>query len=104
MLFGGLYINVGNIPPWFVWIYYISMFHYGYEALIINEFQGVTFECPSPPQPCFFPTGDSVIKNLSMTTPISNIWINVGILFALMIGLKILSYLCLRFIQKPKGG
>jgi len=104
MLFGGLYLNVNSIPPWFIWIYFLSFFHYGYEALILNEFQGATFECPAPPQPCYYATGDAVIQTLGMTKPYSNIWIDVGILLFITLVLKFLSYVALRFIQKPKGG
>jgi ABC-type multidrug transport system ATPase subunit len=106
MIFAGFYINVGSIPPWFIWVYWISFFHYGFEALIINEFRGVIFQCPSPPQVCMFPTGESVIQNLSMTNPSSQPWIDIAIMIGILLIVRLLTYLILRFKpgNKPKGG
>ncbi|KAL9648047.1 hypothetical protein ABK040_012101 [Willaertia magna] len=61
MLFGGLYMNVDNIPPYFIWIYWLSIFHYGYEALVLNEFRGTTFECPPAPSSCLTRVGEDAI-------------------------------------------
>lgn len=103
MLFAGLYLNISSIPNYLIWIYYISMFHYAYEALILNEFQGVTFSCPEEPQICAYPTGDAFIQDMAMTGKMATIWINIAMLFALILVMRILTYIVLRFAQKPKG-
>lgn len=41
MIFSGLFVNIGALDPWFVWIAWISPIRYGYEVLIKNR------ECPS---------------------------------------------------------
>jgi len=104
MLFGGLYINVDNIPNYLIWVYWTSMFHFAYEALTLNEFRGAVFKCPDEPASCMRPTGESVIKSLSMTSVMSNIWINLALMMALNIAYRILAYLCLKYLRKPKGG
>jgi len=80
------------------------MFHFAYEALILNEFKGVVFNCPDEPAACLRPTGDSVIESMSMTSVMSNIWINIGLLMALTLAYRILAFLLLRYFRKPKGG
>jgi ABC-type multidrug transport system permease subunit len=106
MIFAGFYINVASIPPWFIWVYWLSFFHYGFEALILNEFTGADFECPPLPQQCMFPNGKAVIENLSMTNPSSNPWIDVAIIVGIIIVLRVATYISLRFKpgNKSKGG
>ncbi|KAL9647271.1 hypothetical protein ABK040_012622 [Willaertia magna] len=104
MLFGGFYKNVDNMPNFLIWIYWTSPFHFGYEAFVLNEFEGVTFECPPIPQFCTFPTGSAVIENFAMTGRLSNVWINLGFLLALAFVYRVLSYFGLRYLVKPKGG
>ncbi|CAG2161870.1 unnamed protein product [Oppiella nova] len=36
MLFGGLFLNSGNMPGWLSWIQYLSFIHYGYESLYLS--------------------------------------------------------------------
>jgi hypothetical protein len=90
--------------PWFVWIYWINPLSYGFESLMANEFKGTIIPCaynnlvpnylpqyldPSH-QACAgvagarpgatFVTGEDYLASLSYSP--SNIWRNVGILFA----------------------
>jgi ATP-binding cassette subfamily G (WHITE) protein 2 len=43
LLPSGFLINLDSIPVYWRWIKYISFFRYGFEALVINEFDGLTF-------------------------------------------------------------
>jgi ABC-type transport system involved in multi-copper enzyme maturation permease subunit len=106
MIFAGFYINVGSIPPWFIWVYWISFFHYGFEALMLNEFSGTTFNCPDAPALCQFPNGNAIIENLSLTNPSSHPWIDIAILVGIIIVLRALTYVSLRWKpgNKSKGG
>jgi hypothetical protein len=45
ILFGGFYISVGNLPIVANWIPYLTFLRWGYEALTINEYRGLTFTC-----------------------------------------------------------
>ncbi|KAL6738783.1 hypothetical protein Aduo_012295 [Ancylostoma duodenale] len=40
-LTGGLFANVGSLPPYVSWIQYLSWFRYGFEALAINQWSEV---------------------------------------------------------------
>eukprot|EP00735_Rhodelphis_limneticus_P014337 TRINITY_DN8348_c0_g1::TRINITY_DN8348_c0_g1_i1::g.29096::m.29096 TRINITY_DN8348_c0_g1::TRINITY_DN8348_c0_g1_i1::g.29096 ORF type:complete len:648 (+),score=164.82,sp/Q64343/ABCG1_MOUSE/32.13/2e-94,ABC2_membrane/PF01061.19/4.5e-40,ABC_tran/PF00005.22/6.2e-26,ABC_tran/PF00005.22/3.6e+03,ABC2_membrane_3/PF12698.2/4.7e-09,AAA_21/PF13304.1/0.051,AAA_21/PF13304.1/0.00089,AAA_21/PF13304.1/3.6e+03,DUF258/PF03193.11/6.6e-05,SMC_N/PF02463.14/26,SMC_N/PF02463.14/0.15,ABC2_membrane_2/PF12679.2/2.2e+03,ABC2_ len=44
LLFCGFLIREENIPPWFIAFYWLSHFHYGYETLLINEFEEGNFD------------------------------------------------------------
>lgn len=103
MLFGGFYINVNNIPVYFIWVYYISFFRYGFEALASNELTGLTFTCAEHQKiggQCPIPNGEAMLARLGMESV--NIWENVGILIAIFVALRILGYLALKYLQKPK--
>ena len=42
MLFGGLLLNKNSIPNAFQWMQRISFFNYAFEALVVNEVNGLT--------------------------------------------------------------
>ena len=41
LLMGGFYLSTGSIPVYFVWIKWISWFHYSFEALMINQWSNI---------------------------------------------------------------
>lgn len=41
LLFAGLFVNRDSMPAWLHWLQYASVFHYGYEALAVNEVSGL---------------------------------------------------------------
>ena len=64
------YSDVG----WLVWVKYLSWYQYGFEALMINQWEGVTnITCPAPPPglegsiPCLS-TGEQVLNQLNFDT------------------------------------
>lgn len=42
MLFAGFFVNQDNIPVYLIEFQYLSIFKYGYQALFLNEFNGLT--------------------------------------------------------------
>jgi ABC-type multidrug transport system permease subunit len=42
LLFGGFLLNHNTIPPAAMWLQWLSIFHYGFEALIVNEVTQLT--------------------------------------------------------------
>lgn len=48
MLFAGFFVNQENIPKWLIEFQYLSIFKYGYQALMLNEYTGLTLECMKP--------------------------------------------------------
>ena len=50
MLFGGFFLNTNNIPVWIFWLKYFSLFKYGFEIAVLNEFKGLHFTCTASEQ------------------------------------------------------
>jgi len=65
-LTAGFLIKRTDIPPWFIWGYWISIFRYTIEALVDNEFKGLLLGCPNNedayPVPVVLPNGNTVTK------------------------------------------
>ncbi|KAJ3099241.1 hypothetical protein HDU96_010765, partial [Phlyctochytrium bullatum] len=47
VLYNGYMIPMDDMKPWFKWYSYINPLSYGFRALMINEFSGLTFSCSS---------------------------------------------------------
>lgn len=45
VIYSGYMIPKGRMHPWFVWLYWINPLAYAFEALLANEFHGVTIQC-----------------------------------------------------------
>lgn len=45
VLFAGYMKSSDDLQDWLVWIYWIDPFHYALEALLLNEFEGLTLSC-----------------------------------------------------------
>ncbi|WIA44169.1 hypothetical protein OEZ86_010500 [Tetradesmus obliquus] len=48
VLFGGFLANKGSIPVWLRWVSWLSVFRYSWEALVINELQGLDLFLSAP--------------------------------------------------------
>lgn len=66
ILFGGFYISIDSLPIVANWIPYFSFIRWAFEALCINEFQGLEFDCVglADPRGCIL-TGDQYLQTLS---------------------------------------
>ncbi|KAK7066125.1 ABC-2 type transporter [Halocaridina rubra] len=94
MIFGGFFMNAEQIPPYFIWIKYISWFNYGNEALIINQWKGVgPIECKMDDPTLCYEDGSDVIAKLSFDE--DNMGFDIGLLFVLLVGYRFLGYLLL---------
>ncbi|XP_062837959.1 broad substrate specificity ATP-binding cassette transporter ABCG2 isoform X2 [Anolis carolinensis] len=49
IVFSGLLVNLLTISPWLMWLQYLSIPRYGYNALQVNEFIGLKFCRDLPP-------------------------------------------------------
>uniref|UniRef100_A0A2S2NZL9 ABC transporter G family member 21 n=2 Tax=Schizaphis graminum TaxID=13262 RepID=A0A2S2NZL9_SCHGA len=104
-LFGGYLAT--NIPSWLQWMQYLSMVHYAYQNMQIVEFSdGEPIMCgnQSMYKVCktnssnFIPALD-IVNAQGASFPL---WLNTMILFGFLIVFRLLGYLVLRFIRKPK--
>ena len=117
MLVAGFYIPESEIPVWLRWIRYVSFVFYGYVGLIINEFQGTTYQCASggstssdtrgasfpscnesPPKPI---TPSEIYNAYSVNTTFG-VGGSIGMLVMFLIVLRLLAYFTLKYIQKVK--
>ncbi|CAI5705212.1 hypothetical protein KXD40_008725 [Peronospora effusa] len=66
-VFGGLLINVTDIPDWFVWLHYISPIKYSYESMMKIFWKRVdNIDCDRTLKGCIAFTGDGVLEFYSM--------------------------------------
>ena len=111
MLFGGYYINLANIPIYFVWLQYISFMKYGFigiilnldennvKAMMLNEFQGLELRCKDsqyiePGHVCPVPNGDIALKGFDMDG--FTVGSACGALIAISFFFRIVGYIGIR--------
>ena len=115
----GLFVNAASVPPLFHALNRLSMFSYGFSALLQNEMRGLRLVCephelvgPPPPrtlaqkavaaavgdawpaQVCPIESGEHVVERMAMggLTPEQN----VLALVVLLVAFRMLAYLALR--------
>jgi len=101
-LFSGEFIRRTDIPDYWIWFHYLSLFKYPIEAALSNHYNYI--ECA---QPVFFnntfinctETGKQVLQGLAIQ-PIGKGWM-VAILLAYGVFYRFLYYLIIRFFQTP---
>lgn len=112
MLFGGLLLNVESIPVYFIWLEYLSWFKYGNEALNINQWKDVTeISCDAKMSANFTygnETGQLCIHNGTVVLQQfnfdeDNMYFDVGLLFVLMVGYRLLGFIILAFRTRKKA-
>lgn len=81
LIFGGFFLNSGSVPYYFVWLSYLSWFRYGNEALLINQWTGVTdIICTRSNATC--PSSGKVILETLNFSPVS--WLDWPTMRSLM--------------------
>eukprot|EP00164_Ancoracysta_twista_P001239 GFYU01001625.1.p1 GENE.GFYU01001625.1~~GFYU01001625.1.p1 ORF type:complete len:684 (+),score=198.94 GFYU01001625.1:158-2209(+) len=104
MLFDGYYINLDNVPVYYRWLQNLSIMRWGTEAIAINEFKGLTFECSADflasvgLDDCLLKTGDDALHLFSMSQDESTIGLNIAVLCAMIVGYRVVAYLAVRFL------
>jgi len=69
MLFCGFLVNLDNIPSFIRWLQYISYMKYGFDAIVQNEYFGLTLTCTAEQLVdgrCPITNGSQVVDNLSL--------------------------------------
>ena len=106
ILFGGFYANTDNIPVFINWVQDISLVRWGFQGLMINEFNGVTLTCPKDAmtgaidatKPCIS-TGEQVLERFAF----DNVewWECVWPLCVICVFMNVLAFVLLR-CTKPR--
>jgi ABC-type multidrug transport system ATPase subunit len=102
LLFGGFYVNTANIPPYFIWLEWISFVKYGFNGLMRNEMEGLTFTCnPSSPNACLS-TGEDVLALYGLDDPEISVGTSIIALAICIVVFRFLGYLGLKYVAKSK--
>jgi ABC-type multidrug transport system permease subunit len=92
----------GQIPKWWIWVYWWSFFRYSYPALMVNEFLGAKFSCESANATNCVTTGEEVLKNFAIPAEADLVWHWIVVLLGFTVAYRILTFLAFKFIQKEK--
>lgn len=117
--YAGYVIYVPSMKPWFSWIRWIDPIYYSFEALMINELDGLDMQCSPPqlfplsgegPQGCAITGAEPGVTSLSgaawanqaLDFYKSHVWRNFGIVLSLWV---FFLALCMFVIERlPAAG
>ena len=96
----GLFKNQDDFPTWIGWIEYVSPYKYAYEALCINEYEGLTF-FPDPIKQMgnliFY---DKLLILLIFKGFKFGMWNSIYVLIGFSFGYRILSFMFLKSLTR----
>ncbi|CAI5960868.1 unnamed protein product [Closterium sp. NIES-64] len=96
-LLGGFVIAKENIPPWWIWAYWMSPLAYAQNALAVNEFKAPRWQVPVPGSNMTM--GDIVLTSRSLPTEDSWRWIGIGAFVGFILVFNTLTILALTFLN-----
>jgi hypothetical protein len=92
-LFSGYFIARSAMPGCWVFMHYLSLFKWPFEALLVNEFAGGG-RCVVRALGACVATGDEVLRREGLGEECR--WRNVGVMVAFMAAYRLLGYAVLR--------
>ncbi|XP_050431841.1 protein white [Adelges cooleyi] len=93
LLFGGYFLNVGSIPPYFRWLSFFSWFKYANEGLQINQWADIErIQCNRVNTTCPR-TGHGVLESNNFLE--SDFFMDIILLFCLIFIFRMLAFLAL---------
>ncbi len=104
VLVGGLFLNVSDIPVYFIWLQWVSVYFYAFVVAVINQFEGQTFYCDSSELVggvCPITTGSEVIDNRGFGS--YSIWMGFLGLAVGYVVLRLLALIALWMVTKTKS-
>ena len=98
-IMSGFFRSGATVPEIVKIVNYILPTKYAAEVMSINEFQGLTFNCPGSQAladgACQFSTGTQVLETYAFD--VSKLWVDFGIMFGLTICVRFISFLVLHY-------
>ncbi len=89
----GFFQVPSNIPPWFIWAYYIGFHTYTFEMFMYNEFHDQRVDCDVPVSYtstgtpiCRFADGNAVLKLYDMENV--RLWLDIVVLLINIVGYR----------------
>lgn len=99
MLFAGFFVAASSIPYWLREFEYLSIFKYGYQALMRNEFNNNRrFPCATK-NGGNYTLGCAGVDPLSQISPMS-LWLSLLCLFLLYVTCYLISWIILKRLSK----
>ncbi|KAE8692936.1 ABC transporter G family member 23 [Hibiscus syriacus] len=92
-LFSGYFIPKDNIPKYWLFMYYVSLYRYPLDALLTNEYWGMRNECFSRGVSGCLMTGNDVLKSRGLDE--DSRWMNVGIMCGFFILYRVFCWIIL---------
>ncbi|CAH3167368.1 unnamed protein product [Pocillopora meandrina] len=101
LLLGGFYVKNTTVPVWLSWLHYLSWFSYGFEAMLVNQWNGYGDKICSGKNNTDCIGGEQVLHDLGLKK--DNEVIDIYALLALTIGFRFIAYLFLlkKAYKKP---
>jgi len=92
MLTGGFFTNLNNVPKVFYALEYISMFKYGWQAYLQNNYRH-DIVC-----------ADGTTCNILTTKYMFHeaFWLNLVLMFVIGIAMRLVAFVALYFLSNPK--
>ncbi|CAG5085738.1 Oidioi.mRNA.OKI2018_I69.PAR.g10988.t1.cds [Oikopleura dioica] len=122
LIFGGFFLQSDTVPKYFIWIKYLSWFYYGSENLYSGQWENLGYcntefvntndannVVRSSNEKCeeFYPPGTKYLSGETILNRFGynpdNIERNIGIMFALAIGFRLIGYLILSLKYRSKA-
>ncbi|XVF04852.1 hypothetical protein REPUB_Repub05bG0120900 [Reevesia pubescens] len=95
-LFSGYFIPKDNIPKYWLFMYYVSLYRYPLDTLLTNEYWSVRNDCfswhPQDYSHCLL-TGNDILKSRGLDK--DRRWMNVGIMFGFFLFYRVLCWIIL---------
>lgn len=93
-LFSGFFISRSEIPPYWIWLHYMSLFKYAFDSMIVNAFKGdksLNFSgAEIMVDGVYTVTNEEVLNIFGVSN--TNRWTGLGILFGWVIFYRLVFY------------
>lgn len=100
-LFSGYFISKEEIPNYWIFMHYMSLFKYPFEGFLINEFSN-SGKCLEYMFGACIKSGEDVLKEEGYGGE-SNRWKNVGVTVCFILVYRFISYVILRYRCSQRG-
>ncbi|KAJ1401253.1 P-loop containing nucleoside triphosphate hydrolase [Sesbania bispinosa] len=94
-LFSGYFITKHEIPKYWIFMHYVSLFKYPFEGFLINEFSN-SKKCLEYMFGACVVTGEDVLKEAGFGGESSR-WKNVGVMVCFILLYRLIAYVVLRY-------
>ena len=85
MLFSGFFVNQDNMPNFLIPFEHISLFKYGYQAYVQNEFDDITVNCSDRNPPDDINLGQNTEVSIIILAALGIFWMMVSYLILLLV-------------------